>query len=70
MNQWMRAILESKRRERSRLRLLPLDEKIAILERMRDRALAIRGSSLAKTRRYPHGQPERATESHEKEKTP
>jgi len=51
MNQWMRAILESKRRERARLRLLPLDEKIAILERMRDRALAIAGSSLAKTRR-------------------
>ena len=54
MNQWMRAILESKRRERGRLRLLPLDEKIVILERMRDRALAIAGSSLARAKRYPH----------------
>jgi hypothetical protein len=51
----MRAILESKRRERGRLRLLPFDEKIAILERMRDRALAIAGSSLARAKRYPHG---------------
>ena len=55
MNQRMKAILESKRRERERLRLLPLDEKIAILERMRDRALTIAGSPLAKSRRYPHG---------------
>ena len=47
MNQWMKTMLESKRQERGRLRSLPFDEKIALLERMRDRARAIAASPLA-----------------------
>ena len=41
-----KAILESKQAERRRLAALPVDEKIALLERLRDRALAIAGSDL------------------------
>jgi len=54
MNQRMKSVLESKRQERAHLRALPLNEKIAILERLRDRALAIAGSPLAKARRCSH----------------
>jgi len=47
MNDRMNAILESKRKERSRLAALPFSEKIALLEKMRDRALAIAASPLS-----------------------
>ncbi|MBM4341672.1 MAG: hypothetical protein FJ110_19270 [Deltaproteobacteria bacterium] len=46
MNRRMKAVLESKRQERERLRALPLNDKIAMLERLRDRALRIGGTSL------------------------
>ena len=49
MNEQIQAILKSKRRERSRLAALPISEKIAILEKLRDRALSIAGSSLYRT---------------------
>lgn len=49
MNDHMRDILESKRRERQRLAALPFAEKIPILEALRDRALMIEGSALYQT---------------------
>ncbi len=55
MNQRMIAVLESKRQERERLRALPIDEKIALLERLRDRAWAIAGSLLARAGRRARG---------------
>lgn len=50
MNDKMRAILESKRLERNRLALLPFAEKIRLLEKLRDRALAIGNSALCQSR--------------------
>ncbi len=47
MNDRMNTILESKRKERSRLAALPFSEKVALLEKMRDRALAIAASPLS-----------------------
>ncbi len=47
MNDRMNAVLESKRKEQSRLAALPFSEKIALLEKMRDRALAIAASPLS-----------------------
>lgn len=46
MNEQLKAILESKRRERTRLTSLPFSEKIVLLEKLRDRALATSGSAL------------------------
>ena len=46
MDRSIRTILESKRAERRRLAGLPIDEKIALLEKLRDRALAIADSPL------------------------
>ncbi|MBU4200237.1 MAG: hypothetical protein KKG09_02360 [Verrucomicrobia bacterium] len=46
MSAQMRAILESKRAMRRQLRALPLSEKIALLEKLRDRSLAIANSPL------------------------
>ncbi len=46
MNEQWKTILESKRRERSRLAALPFSEKIVLLEKMRDRALAIASNPL------------------------
>lgn len=51
MSEQMRKILESKARMRKRLAALPFSEKVKLLEQLRDRALAIRGSSL-KRRHY------------------
>ncbi|MFA7159724.1 MAG: hypothetical protein WC299_10510 [Kiritimatiellia bacterium] len=50
MNDKMRAILESKRLERNRLALLPFAEKIRLLEKLRDRDLAIGNSALCQAR--------------------
>lgn len=46
MNVEIKAILESKQRERQRLAALTFSEKVPLLEKLRDRALAIAGSSL------------------------
>ena len=50
MNAQMQAILESKRRERTRLAALSFSEKIPLLEKLRDRALAIEDSALYRMR--------------------
>ena len=50
MNAQMQVILESKRRERHRLAALPFSEKIPLLEKLRDRAMAIEGSALYRIR--------------------
>ena len=42
MSPRMRQILESKRRMRQHLAVRPFSEKIALLEKLRDRSLAIR----------------------------
>ena len=41
MKEWMRKILESKRQKRQQLAALPFSEKVKILEKLRDRSLAI-----------------------------
>ena len=46
MSDWMRKILESKRATRRRLRSLSFSEKIKLLEKLRDRSLAIARSPL------------------------
>jgi hypothetical protein len=46
MSEWMRKVLESKRAMRHRLRELPFSEKIKILEKLRDRDLAIARNPL------------------------
>ncbi len=46
MNEQWQAILKSKRRERARLAALPFSEKVVLLEKLRDRALAVAGSGL------------------------
>ncbi|MGD0539283.1 MAG: hypothetical protein ABSC03_16750 [Verrucomicrobiota bacterium] len=48
MSDWMRQILESKRAMRSRLASLPIAEKLALLEKLRGRSLAIRAARLAR----------------------
>ena len=48
MNQQWKAILISKRRERERLAALPFSEKVALLDKLRDRALAAAESPLAR----------------------
>ncbi len=46
MNERMQKIMESKQTARKRLMLLSFTEKIQILEKLRDRSLAIAQSSL------------------------
>ena len=46
MSERMRKILESKRETRRRLAGLPFDEKVKLLEQLRDRARAIANSPL------------------------
>lgn len=50
MNARMHAILESKRQERRRLAAMPFHEKLRMLERLRDRAVAIADSPLHRER--------------------
>ena len=50
MNAQMQRILASKRAERVRLAALPFAEKLAILERLRDRTLAAESSALYRSR--------------------
>jgi galactokinase len=46
MSDWMRQVLESKRAMRRRLQALPFSEKLILLEKLRDRSLAIARSPL------------------------
>ena len=46
MSDWLRRVLESKLQERRRLASLPFSEKIKLLEKLRDRSLAIAASPL------------------------
>ncbi|MCX6999523.1 MAG: hypothetical protein NT106_04405 [Candidatus Sumerlaeota bacterium] len=46
MSDWLRRVLESKRQARRRLAALPFSEKIKLLEKLRDRSLAIAASPL------------------------
>jgi hypothetical protein len=46
MSEWMRKVLESKRAARQRLRELSFSEKLKLLEKLRDRSLAIAQSPL------------------------
>ena len=46
MNDWMRKILESKRKSRQRLAALSFSEKVRLLEQLRDRSLAIASNPL------------------------
>jgi len=46
MTDWMRKILESKRALRKHLATRPFSEKIALLEKLRDRSLAIAKSNV------------------------
>jgi hypothetical protein len=50
VNKQWDAISESKKQERQRLAALPFSEKVAILEKLRDRARSIADSPLRKTR--------------------
>ena len=51
MSELMDKILAAKARERKRLAALPFSEKVAILEKLRDRSLLIAKSPL-RTRRF------------------
>ncbi len=62
MNERMTAVRESKQAMRRRLAALPLDEKIAILEKLRDRALAIARSPLRRSSASPPTNPPRPPE--------
>lgn len=46
MSDWMRKILESKRAARQRLRALSFSDKIKLLEKLRQRSLAISANPL------------------------
>lgn len=48
MTELMRQIIEGKKRERSRLAALPFEEKVAILEKLRERSLLLAQSPLRK----------------------
>jgi hypothetical protein len=50
MSDWMRQMLESKRRMRKQLAALSFAEKVLILEKLRDRSRAIAASPLRPTR--------------------
>ena len=50
MNAQMQRILAGKQAERARLAALPFAEKLAILEQLRDRTLAVASSALYRTR--------------------
>jgi len=53
MSEWMRAILESKRKMRRQLSTVPFTEKARLLEKLRDRSLAIAESPLRRRSQKP-----------------
>jgi len=52
MSHWMRKVLESKRATRQRLAALPFSEKLKLLEKLRDRSLAIARSPLRRQQHH------------------
>ena len=46
MTEWMRKVLESKRAMRQHLATLSFSEKVVVLEKLRDRSLAIARSEV------------------------
>ncbi len=52
MSDWMRQVLESKRATRQRLRTLSFSEKLKLLEKLRDRSLAIARSPLRRRQHH------------------
>jgi hypothetical protein len=52
MSEFMRKVLERKRERRSRLAQLPFSEKLALLEKLRDRSLLIARSPLRTRRQH------------------
>ena len=46
MSDWMRRVLESKRAMRKQLAVLSFSQKLALLEKLRERRLAIASSGL------------------------
>ena len=46
MTDWMRQVLESKRQARKRLAGLPFAQKLVLLEKLRERSLAIAANPL------------------------
>jgi len=59
MSDWMRKVLESKRAMRKQLAELPFSQKLLLLEKLRERRLAISSSGLKRAlgrgERRPHG---------------
>jgi hypothetical protein len=51
MSEWMRQILESKRAYRAKLAALSFEEKIVLLEQLRQRSLIIRAAQSYARRR-------------------
>ena len=51
MSDWLRPVLESKRAARQRLQALSFSEKLKLLEKLRDRSLAIARSPLRRRQR-------------------
>jgi hypothetical protein len=50
MSDWLRRVLESKRRTRKRLSALPFARKLLLLEKLRDRSLLIASNPLRQRR--------------------
>jgi len=55
MSDWILKMLESKRAARERLRQLSFSEKIKLLEKLRDRSLAISRSPLRQAQQHSPG---------------
>lgn len=55
MNDWTRKILESKRAARRQLQAFSFSEKVKLLEKLRDRSLAIARSPLRARQRQKSG---------------
>ena len=55
MTDWMRQVLESKRQARKRLAGLPFAQKLVLLEKLRERSLAIAANPLRRPQQR-HGE--------------
>lgn len=53
MSDWMRQMLESKRAMRRHLAALPFAEKLVLLEKLRERSLAVAASPLRRQQAHP-----------------
>jgi hypothetical protein len=54
MTDFMRKVMDSKRKTRNRLAQLPFSQKLVLLERLRDRSLLIAASPLRRQHQHPH----------------